>query len=356
MEENTCLSKLKLDTENKINELKDKITSNKKLQDKCKISISDLENKKKEFETKKQENDNNKSLKENLTIKLDSLKEKLEDLKSRKEKLYEDYDRNVISEDENYNKSIISCNSLFVEKKNNANIVIENARKLYEDTKKELLSIESPQDNLIDCSDEIKRLEEIKTKYLEDISYNNAIKENNEKLLKEQKQDKITLDKVKSKLEQLKKSLSDYILSKEIMSKTFPNYALDKISDSLVKEINDFIESVYYKELNVKFEPNKNSLKMTYNLNGERNLPIVKLSGAETNLVDLSVVSVFNNRQKLNCLILDEVDSASSDETASKFLDILMELTERYAQTIIITHKKEMQNRLIQNGCNIIKL
>ena len=295
-------------------------------------------------------------MKENLTIKLSSLKEKLEDLKSHKEKLNDDYDKNIVSEDENYNKNIASCNSLFAEKKNNANIVIENAQKLYDEAKAELLSIETPKDDLTDCTEKINNLNSIKTKYLEDVSYNNAIKENNEKLLKEQKQDKITLDEVKNKLEELKKSLSNYVLSKELMSKTFPNYALDKISDSLVNEINQFINNIYYKELNIEFEPNKNSLKMTFSLNGERPIPVIKLSGAESQIVDLSVVSVFNNRQKLNCLIMDEVDSASSDETAMKFLDALEELTNIYEQTIIISHKKEMQNRLIQKGCNLIKL
>lgn len=322
----------------------------------CEGIISDLQNKKKEYELKKEENDKNKSLKENLTIKLDSLKEKLEDMKSHKEKLHEDYNKNIILEDENYNKSIISCNSLFEEKKNNAKTIIENAQRLYDDAVKELNSIDSVDNSIEDYTNQIKVYEKNKQNYFELVSYNKAIVENNEKLIIEQKEDKEKLTVLEKELLTLKDKLSDYTLSKEIMLKTFPTWSLEKISDGLVSEINEMIESIYDKSLNIKFDANKNSLKMTYNVNGDRDLPVIKLSGAEDNLTNIAVQSTFNKRQGLNCILLDECDNFCSDKTAESFYDCLLELSNIYNQMIVITHKQEMKNRFVQNGCNVIRL
>lgn len=148
---------------------------------------------------------------------------------------------------------------------------------------------------------------------------------------------------IESELIELKDSLAKHNLAKEIMTKTFPTWALDKMLDSIEIEINNFIDSVYYKSLNIKFEANKNALKMTFTGDdtSSRDLPIIKLSGAEEQIVNLAIMNVFNTRQELNCLIMDEVDSACDDKRKEIFYETLSEITKKYGQSIVITHSEK---------------
>lgn len=89
---------------------------------------------------------------------------------------------------------------------------------------------------------------------------------------------------------------------------------------------------------------------------GDRELPIKRLSGAEKQIVNLAVENVFNQQQNLSCIILDECDSAMDKTNKETFFSTLLSLKDYYEQIIVITHSEDVKNKLLIEGCNTILL
>lgn len=230
--------------------------------------------------------------------------------------------------------------------------LIEQKKKYLDDLKKNLDDIKIVE--VEDCRDELQKLESENAEIDKDIAYNEAIRKQNEDIEKQEADDKVKLEELTKTLIDLKKSLADHEMAVEIMSKTYPTWKLERELKGIENSTNIFIEEIY-KPLYVEFTANKNSLKMMFG-NGDRKLPIKRLSGAEKQITNLAVENVFNQQQGLSCLILDESDSAMDAENKLAFFSVLISLNEFYDQILVITHSKEIKDKLHGQGANIIML
>lgn len=230
--------------------------------------------------------------------------------------------------------------------------LIEQKKKYLDDLKKNLDDIKIVE--VEDCRDELQKLETENAEIDKDIAYNEAIRKQNEDIEKQEADDKVKLEELTKTLIDLKKSLADHEMAVEIMSKTYPTWKLERELKGIENSTNIFIEEIY-KPLYVEFTANKNSLKMMFG-NGDRKLPIKRLSGAEKQITNLAVENVFNQQQGLSCLILDESDSAMDAENKLAFFSVLISLNEFYDQILVITHSKEIKDKLHGQGANIIML
>lgn len=230
--------------------------------------------------------------------------------------------------------------------------LIEQKKRYLDDLKKNLESIEIVE--VEDCREQLKSWENENAEIEKDIAYNEAVKKQNVEIEKQKALDKSNLEDFTKKLIDLKNSLANHDLATEIMSRTYPTWKLARSLKGIENGTNLFIEEIY-KPLYVKFAANKNSLKMMFG-NGERSLPIKRLSGAEKQITNLAVENVFNQHQGLSCLILDECDSAMDYENKLAFFSVLISLEEFYDQIIVITHSKDVKDKLHSQGANIIMI
>lgn len=234
-----------------------------------------------------------------------------------------------------------------------ADEIINQAKTNIANFQAELSSIEVL-DNLENCSSKLSEAENKNVEIDKIIAYNKAVQEQNKLLTDQKAEDETKKLTVTNQLIDLKKSLANYNLSAEIMNKTYPAWKLEKDLKDIENKTNIFIEDIY-KPLFVEFTANKNSLKMVYG-DGDRKLPIKRLSGAEKQIVNLAVENVFNQQQNLSCLILDESDSAMDKNNKETFFSTLVSLQDRYEQVLVITHSDEIKSKLQALGANIILL
>lgn len=311
-----------------------------------------LEKEKNRVNIIKEENEKNKSLKNELQLELQNLENKIEFKKIEIQNHIKELKKERDSKIQTSNEKIVSLKKLYDEKISSANTIISNKEKELENTQKEFDSIII--EDLKDYKPELERLEEENKEIDSIISYNEAIKIQNELTKKQQSEDKNNLENISKKLIDLQTSLSDYKLAFEIMSKTYPTWKLEKDIVDIENKTNLFIENIY-KPLYVKFIANKNSLKMLYG-KGERELNVKRLSGAEKQIVNLAVENVFNQQQSLSCIILDECDSAMDKNNKETFFDTLLSLSSYYEQILVITHSSEIKDKLQVENSNLIIL
>ena len=331
---NSCLSHLQQTTNNKLNKLYSLQKSNNQQIEELTNQVTELEQKQIKYNETIQKNENIKQQKSQLELE----KQQLLSLQEKQ-----------LAEQEYQNK--------YHEEK------LSSFKQQFEQTKQYIMDMkEQIQSSLLDIdidvytlSEKIEQMTTDKKCYEEVEQHNKLVEENNKTIIAQQAEDKKQYKAICKQLSEIEQQLDNLSLSKEITSKTFPVYALEKIMNSIMSEINNIIEQIYDKKLDVNLIANKNSVKMNYNCEG-RTLPVIKLSGAEQNIVDLAVQTVFNNMQQLNCIILDEIDCFASEQTALLMADCITNLSSLFEQLIIITHKQELKQKLTQNQCNIIDL
>ena len=284
---------------------------------------------------------------------------------------------NISSYDEGTNKNIIELNNLTdkmnneiqlaIEKNNNLRNGYEKDISLYKDklndivsqiteVDKELNSCELPKSNL-DESSKIKLEDEIADLQNQIDAYENMLdsinqnKVHNKQIKDSQIADKQQLKELEQQYIQYSNELTEYTQAKEIMLKKYPLWRIENGIKSLTDKMNDFINTVYYKPLNIKFEVSKSVLKMTYNPTGDRDLPISKLSGAEQQIVNLAFIHCFNKELNLGFIALDEVDSACDSERRNEIFEAINNMNNLYKQIFVISHSNEIKDYL-KNNCN----
>lgn len=304
------------------------------------------------LESIKRENETNLALKNQYLLEIKSLENKVEAKKAEIKNHINEIKAERDSRIQSQRDKIISIDKLYDEKIASANTILASKEQELQKVEAEFNGIEIKE--VEDCRDELSKLERENNEIDQIISYNTAIIAQNEATKKQQEEDKATLEKITKDLIDLKNSLADYKLSSEILTKTYPAWKLEKDIVDIENKTNLFIEDIY-KPLYLKFVANKNSLKMLYG-NGERDLPIKRLSGAEKQIVNLAVENVFNQQQNLSCIILDECDSAMDKDNKETFFSTLLSLSDYYEQILVITHSDEVKNKLQVEGANLILL
>jgi DNA repair exonuclease SbcCD ATPase subunit len=177
---------------------------------------------------------------------------------------------------------------------------------------------------------------------------NEHIRKNNELLVIKQKEDlKLLVEKRKIK-EQLVQDKYDYEQAKVILQNEFPNFAIDQEIQDIENEMNNFIELVYPKSLNVNLRSTKTTIKLEYGT-GKVMKDASMLSGAESKIVQMAFTNIFNRKLNLQCLILDEPDAALDDINKQELYSTLVEMKYLYSQMIITTHSEKMKNYLLSS-------
>ena len=153
---------------------------------------------------------------------------------------------------------------------------------------------------------------------------------------------------------------SDMNISKQclnIFENQFPNYILLRACGQLENYINN-ITNTAFKGFKVKLNQSRGGVSFFYKT-GEMSddedwLPVCLASGAQKTILSLAYIIALGKMYGINCLLLDEVDSACSPETAKTIYKFIAEL-DGFNQIIFISHNEESREAMREsNRDNII--
>ena len=368
----------------------------------CPICGSSCTDKHAQFESEAKEYDKQIAESENTINDLlqkkadiDEKAKKNEDLKERKNNLSNELVKKQ-SLIENKRMEQKSLNSSLMEKKQNYSNQIESEKRILESIDSEktsklnalteknemiIIQINQLENELIDLvkdaeskyseqSELSKKIEsfsvgtfdenkivEIETelkKYDSVVAENKVVKEYNEQLEEIKKADKKELEKFKERKQKFEKEKFDLENSKKILTTDYPSWAILQNLKNIENDINEFIDQVYYKPLNIKFDMTRSGISMRF---GD-DIKVERLSGAEKAITNIGFCESFNKNLNLNMILLDEPDAPLSATRKEMFYSSLLEMKDVFEQMIVVTHSKDMVAYIQANDtdCNIITL
>lgn len=218
-------------------------------------------------------------------------------------------------------------------------------------THDELGLIETPEvneDGINELSFSISTLEKVLTDNSETRQYNDVAEAHNREMEVQEKDNDSKITKLQEEKTNLLETKTNYVTAKAILQKDFPNYIIERLVGAIEDDINDFISTVYTKDLNIQFRQTKTAIKMVYGA-GDKKVSAKGLSGAEKKLTQIGFIHSLNRKQELGALILDEPDSSLDDRNSLEFFESLGTMGQLYKQLIIITHNSKMKSYLISN-------
>ncbi len=340
----------------------------------CEGVIDDLLTKKKDIEEKTKKNEELKERKNNLSNELVKKQSLIENKRIEQKSL----NSSLMEKKQNYSNQIESekriLESIDSEKTSRLNSVKEKNDMIIT----QIQQLEGDICDLID-SEEIKNVEieklskeiesfsvetfdeneivEIETelkKYDSVVAENKVVKEYNEQLEETKKADKKELEKFKERKQKFEKEKFDLENSKKILTTDYPSWAILQNLKNIENDINEFIDQVYYKPLNIKFDMTRSGISMRF---GD-DIKVERLSGAEKAITNIGFCESFNKNLNLNMILLDEPDAPLSATRKEMFYSSLLEMKDVFEQMIVVTHSKDMVAYIQANDtdCNIITL
>ena len=336
--------------------------------------INDLLQKKADIEEKTKKNDELKERKNNLSNELIKKQSLIETKRMEQKSL----NNSLMEKKQNYSNQIESekriLESIDSEKDSRINALTEKNEMISEQVKQlkdeitelknkievkknehdelekkiKSFSVETFDENKIDeLSAELKSYDSV-------VAENKVVKEYNEQLEETRKADKKELEKFKERKQKFEKEKFNLESAKVIMSKDYPNYIIVNSIQNIQNDINEFVEQVYYKPLNVKFDMTKTGISMQF---GD-DIKVDRLSGAEKAITNIGFCESFNKNLNLNTIVLDEPDAPLSSTRKQMFYESLLEMKDVFEQMIIVTHSTDMVSYIQANDtdCNIITL
>lgn len=371
---NECLNGLLIKTENTIKEKTEYKNLLKKQIMECEGVIDDLLTKKKDIEEKTKKNEELKEKKNSLSNELVKKQSLIENKRMEQKSL----NSSLMEKKQNYSNQIESekriLESIDSEKISRLNSVKEKNDMIIA----QIQQLEGDICDLID-SEEIKNVEiekllkeiesfsvgtfdenkivEIETelkKYDSVVAENKVVKEYNEQLEETKKADKKELEKFKERKQKFEKEKFDLENSKKILTTDYPSWAILQNLKNIENDINEFIDQVYYKPLNIKFDMTRSGISMRF---GD-DIKVERLSGAEKAITNIGFCESFNKNLNLNMILLDEPDAPLSATRKEMFYSSLLEMKDVFEQMIVVTHSKDMVAYIQANDtdCNIITL
>ena len=212
----------------------------------------------------------------------------------------------------------------------------------------ESFSVETFDENkIVEIETELKSYDSI-------VAENKVVKEYNEQLEETKKADKKELEKFKERKQKFEKEKFDLENSKKILTTDYPSWAILQNLKNIENDINEFIDQVYYKPLNIKFDMTRSGISMRF---GD-DIKVERLSGAEKAITNIGFCESFNKNLNLNMILLDEPDAPLSATRKEMFYSSLLEMKDVFEQMIVVTHSKDMVAYIQANDtdCNIITL
>lgn len=203
------------------------------------------------------------------------------------------------------------------------------------------------ENKIVEIETELKKYDSV-------VAENKVIKEYNEQLEETKKADKKELEKFKERKQKFEKEKFDLENSKKILTTDYPSWAILQNLKNIENDINEFIDQVYYKPLNVKFDMTRSGISMRF---GD-DIKVERLSGAEKAITNIGFCESFNKNLNLNMILLDEPDAPLSATRKEMFYSSLLEMKDVFEQMIVVTHSKDMVAYIQANDtdCNIITL
>ena len=203
------------------------------------------------------------------------------------------------------------------------------------------------ENKIVEIETELKKYDSV-------VAENKVIKEYNEQLEETKKVDKKELEKFKERKQKFEKEKFDLENSKKILTTDYPSWAILQNLKNIENDINEFIDQVYYKPLNIKFDMTRSGISMRF---GD-DIKVERLSGAEKAITNIGFCESFNKNLNLNMILLDEPDAPLSATRKEMFYSSLLEMKDVFEQMIVVTHSKDMVAYIQANDtdCNIITL
>lgn len=340
----------------------------------CESVINDLLQKKSNIEEKTKKNEELKEKKNSLSNELVKKQSLIENKRMEQKSL----NSSLMEKKQNYSNQIESekriLESIDSEKISRLNSVKEKAD-LYESQttilEKEIEDLKIQRDSKFKEFEEVsKKIEsfsvgtfdenkivEIETelkKYDSVVAENKVVKEYNEQLEETKKADKKELEKFKERKQKFEQEKFDLESSKKILTTDYPSWAILQNLKNIENDINEFIDQVYYKPLNIKFDMTRSGISMRF---GD-DIKVERLSGAEKAITNIGFCESFNKNLNLNMILLDEPDAPLSATRKEMFYSSLLEMKDVFEQMIVVTHSKDMVAYIQANDtdCNIITL
>ena len=304
--------------------------------------INDLLQKKADIDEKTKKNEELKERKNNLSNELVKKQSLIENKRMEQKSL----NSSLMEKKQNYSNQIESekriLESIDSEKISRLNSVKEKAD-LYESQttilEKEIEDLKIQRDSKFKEFEEVsKKIEsfsvgtfdenkivEIETelkKYDSVVAENKVVKEYNEQLEETKKTDKKELEKFKERKQKFEKEKFDLENSKKILTTDYPSWAILQNLKNIENDINEFIDQVYYKPLNIKFDMTRSGISMRF---GD-DIKVERLSGAEKAITNIGFCESFNKNLNLNMILLDEPDAPLSATRKEMFYSSLLEM------------------------------
>ncbi len=203
------------------------------------------------------------------------------------------------------------------------------------------------ENKIVEIETELKKYDSV-------VAENKVVKEYNEQLEETKKADKKELEKFKERKQKFEKEKFDLENSKKILTTDYPSWAILQNLKNIENDINEFIDQVYYKPLNIKFDMTRSGISMRF---GD-DIKVERLSGAEKAITNIGFCESFNKNLNLNMILLDEPDAPLSATRKEMFYSSLLEMKDVFEQMIVVTHSKDMVAYIQANDtdCNIITL
>ena len=213
---------------------------------------------------------------------------------------------------------------------------------------------------------ELKELNEAIEQLTADISlYNNTMYKNslileaNNKMHLAKEDNASKQNDARVKVQALSNSIATYTEVKTLLEKNFPNYLVVKTCAKLETEINTFIQTVF-PNMRVKLYQNKKGVEFYYLPDitetpptGDKTswLSVHMASGMEKQALALAWRVALARAYNIGILLLDEVDSAASEESSQSVFTSLLE-NDYFSQLFIISHKTDVKNSIISLAKN----
>ena len=340
----------------------------------CESVINDLLQKKSNIDEKAKKNEELKERKNNLSNELVMKQSLIENKRMEQKSL----NSSLMEKKQNYSNQIESENrileSVDSEKTSKLNALteknemivtqinqleneliglIKDAENKYSEQSKLSKKIESfsvgtfDENKIVEIETELKKYDSV-------VAENKVVKEYNEQLEETKKADKKELEKFKERKQKFEKEKFDLENSKKILTTDYPSWAILQNLKNIENDINEFIDQVYYKPLNIKFDMTRSGISMRF---GD-DIKVERLSGAEKAITNIGFCESFNKNLNLNMILLDEPDAPLSATRKEMFYSSLLEMKDVFEQMIVVTHSKDMVAYIQANDtdCNIITL
>lgn len=164
----------------------------------------------------------------------------------------------------------------------------------------------------------------------------------NEAVEQRRRSDELKMEEIQKDLERDGRVLEYVTQAKKILTREFPSYVISRLISNLKRNVNEFLEKVYPK-YQVDIEETRDALKITY---GENHADVKMASGFEKSAFSLAYMYALGKIQNYGILMIDEGDSAASDENSMRFYDTLGKSSRYFHQIFAITHREEARELL----------